>query len=281
MSSEDTAKTKDQTEEPVDKTEDTDSEQTTNPKPKKKHTKLKIFIIVASVLLILPILVLGWLGFVPGLSGLFGATKAKDLGVQYTQVDYTNYLEKTGVTLKDFSTAPENPERPGKYVVFADPKSFDNLTVTQEELTAAINEIDWLWMPINNAQVRLTDGVVEVSGNLNTQYANEFIGFIGGVGYSESDVAKVVSWAQKFAADAPVYINATASVQNDVLSFQLNKVQVGRFNVPMDIASTVLSTGTTNAIVNTQGLVATSAQPEQGSMRFTGQLPTTVYVKTK
>lgn len=281
MKNNDTNQTETPTEPETEKVEQPLKQNTTHAKQKKKHTKLKIFAVVAALVLLLPIFVLGWLGFVPGLSDLLGATKPKDLGVQYTEADYSQYLNKTGISLQDFSTAPANPDKPGKFVVFANPQTYDNLVVTQEELTAAINEIGWLWMPIRNAQVRLSDGVVEVSGNLNTQYANEFVGFIGGVGYSESDVAKAVSWAQKFAADAPVYINATASVQNDVLSFQLNKVQVGRFNVPMDIASNVLSTGTTNAILNTQGLVAASAVPEQGAMRFSGELPTTVYVKTK
>lgn len=249
--------------------------------PKKKHTKLKISLTVVTVLLLLPILFLGWLGFVPGLSDLLGATKPRNLGVQYTEADYKSYLVKTDITLQDFATAPANPEKPGKFIVFANPKTFTDLSVTQEELTAAINEVDWLWMPVKNAQVRLSNGVVEVSGNVNTQYASEFIRFIGGVGYSQSDVDTAVSWAQKFAADAPVYIKATASVENDQLAFQLDEILIGRFNIPMDIASTVLSTGTTNAIINTKDLVATSAKPVDGAMLFTGSLPTTVFVKTK
>ena len=262
-------------------TVETDSSTKNTDKPKRKRTKLKISVAVLAILLLIPILFMGWMGFVPGLSDLFGATKARDLGVQYTDADYSSYLEKTNITLQDFTSAPPNPDKPGKFIVFSNPQTFTDLSVTQEELTAAINEIDWLWMPVKNAQVKLTNGIVEVSGNLNTQYATEFISFIGGVGYSESDVEKVVSYAQKFAADAPVYINATASVEDDKLSFRLNEVQVGRFNVPMDIANTVLSTGTTNAILNTKDLVATSAKPVEGAMLFTGTLPTTVYVKTK
>lgn len=248
---------------------------------KGNHKKLKITLSVLAVLIILPVMFLGWLGFVPGLSTILGATKARDLGVQYTQVDYDSYIKKTNTNLQDITAAPPNPDKPGKLIIFADPKTYSNLNVTQEELTAAINEIDWLWMPIKNAQVKLSDGVVEVSGNLNTQYANEFISFIGGVGYSESDVDKAVSYAQKFAADAPIYLKATASVKNDTLSFQLENIKVGRFNVPMDIADTVLSTGTTNAILNTQNLVATAANPVDGAMLFTGELPTTIYVKSE
>jgi len=41
------------------------------------------------------VLVLGYLGFIPGLSSLFGSDKARDLGVDYTEQNYQEARAKT------------------------------------------------------------------------------------------------------------------------------------------------------------------------------------------
>lgn len=247
--------------------------------PKKSHKKRNIFLILISVFIILPILVAGWLGFVPGLSYILGANKPRDLGVRYTEADFQSYQQKSDTSFKDFANAPVSPTNSNKKTVFADPKTVENLQLTQEELTAAINSTGWLWMPIKNAQIRLTDNTVEVSGNLNMKYMNEFINFAGGVGYSDADVEKAVSWGNKFLGNAAVYVKANASITNDVVSFSLSEVQVGRFSVPMDIAENVLSTGATNSVNRTSNLAVTLAKPAAGGLEFTGTYPTTIYVK--
>lgn len=249
--------------------------------PKKSHKKRNIILLIISTIFLVPIFIAGWLGFVPGLSTLLGANKPRDLGVKYTEADFESYKQKTGIEFSDFATAPTNPDNPSKKIVFANPKTVKDLQLTQEELTAAINMSGWLWMPIKNAQVRLGDGTVEVSGNLNVQYIDEFTKFIGGVGYSESDVASAVSWGSKFANNAAIYFKVDANVVNDSLSLDLDKIKIGRFSVPMDIADRVLTTGTSNAIINADNLVATSAQPVSGALLFSGTYPTTIYTKFK
>ena len=268
-------------EEPVTEVDKNTEPKTTTQTSPKKHGHKKLYIVLVTILIILlvPVLFAGWLGFVPGLSDLMGASKAKDLGVHYTAADLASYQQKTGVIFNDFAAAPPNPNKPGKFIVFANPKTVDGISVSQVELTAAINEADWLWMPLTNTQVRLTGGVVEVSGNLNIDYISNFISFIGGVGYSQQDVDKAVGLAKKFVGSAPVYIKATASVNNNDVSLNLSEAKVGRYNVPLGIANNVLTNGTQNAITNTAGLNATSAQPTNGALVFTGTYPTTVYVK--
>lgn len=246
---------------------------------KKRRRGLRIALIIVAVLLIIPILVAGWLGFVPGLSSVFGATKPRDLGVRYTEADYAAFQEKASVTFQDFANAPNNPAQPDKKVVFSGAEQQDNLRLTQEEITAAVNSTNWLWMPIKNAQVRLSGNTVEVSGNLNVAYLDKFIPFIGGVGYSQEDVNTAVDWGKRFVNNAPVYIKANASVSNNQLSFQLQEAQVGRFNVPQDIASRVLGTGSSNALKKTPNLDIQSAQIVDSAITFSGTHPSTVYVK--
>jgi hypothetical protein len=232
------------------------------------------------LILVIPILIFGYFGLVPGLSNIMGASKVRNLGVTYTDQDYANYLAKTQTKMLDFADAPNNPDKPGKKVVFANPVSADNMKVSQQEITSAINKSGWLWMPIKNAQVRFSEGAVEISGNLNLDYITQFIGFIGGVGYQSSDIDTAVSWAKKFVNNAPIYIKANGSVTNNQLQLNVQEVQVGRFTAPADIAQTVLATGTQSAINNTPGLDAQSAVLKDGSIIFTGSHPTTIYVKT-
>lgn len=261
-----------------------DVQQPAEQKVKKSHTVRNILIglgIGAVLFLVVPLLIAGYFGLVPGLSSLMGANKAKDLGVTYTPADYQTFLAKTQTTMQDFANAPANPEKPGKKVVFANPVTVADQTVTQEELTAAINESGWLWMPIDNTQVKLTDGTVEISGNLQLDYIVQFISFIGGVGYGQAEIDQAISWGKKLVNNAPIYIKANGSVVNNQLQLAVQEVQIGRYNVPVDIAQTVLSVGTQSAINNTPHLEAQSAQLTNGAIVFTGTHPSTIYVKTQ
>lgn len=253
-------------------------------KTKKSHTGRNVFIGLAIGLIIVigvPVLIAGYFGLVPGVSTLMGATKAKDLGVTYTPQDYQAFLTKTQTNLQNYANAPVSPDNPAKKTVFADPVVVNNQVVSQEELTAAINESGWLWMPIKNAQVKLTDGTVEIAGNLQLDYITQFISYIGGVGYSQSDIDTAVGWGKKLVNNAPIYIKASGSVTNNQLQLSVQEAQIGRYSVPPEIAQQVLSAGTQSAINNTPHLDAQSATLNNGTITFTGTHPSTIYVKTQ
>lgn len=247
-------------------------------KPKKKHRALLIFGIIAAIIIAVPLLVAGWFGFIPGLSNLLGAKTPVDLGVKWSAADYESYLEKTNANFIDFSEAPVNPDDPSKKIVFADPVTVTNQTFTQEELTAAINSVGWAWMPISNAQVRLSQDTVEISGNLELENIENFVNFIGGVGYDDASVKTAADWGRRLAQGAPIYLKASTSVSNNQLDFSLQDVKIGRFSVPQDIANTVVFTGSTNSINNANNFSAESATFSEGLLNFSGQYPTTVYV---
>ena len=247
-------------------------------KPKKRKKWPWITGIILAIILI-PILFVGFLGFVPGLSSILGANKPVDLGVKWSPADYITYQQKTGGQFLDFANAPANPNKPGKKVVFADPKTMD-VNLTQEEISATINSVGWLWMPIKNAQVKFNDGGLEVSGNVNAAYIPNFVNFIGGVGYNQADVDKAASWAKVF-GNPPIYIKANASVTNNVLTLSVTQAKVGRFSVPVNIANNVLTNGTSSIKTQAtpQGYEAKHVSFQGGQMHFTGTTPKTVYVK--
>ena len=246
-------------------------------KPRRSH-KLRTTLLVLLILGLIAVLIAGWFGAVPGVSTMLGATHARDLGVRYTAADLASYEQKTSIHFADFSTAPQNPNKPGKKTVFDDPQTVDNLVITQTELTAAVNSLNWRSMPLDNVQIRAGDGTVEVSGNLKPENVSSFIHFIGGVGYSQSAIDKATTWAQKLVNRAPVYVKATISAQNDQLSFKLDEAKVGRLTIPQDIAGNVLRTGLTNAILNADNYSIKSASFSNGQLNFSGTYPTTVYV---
>lgn len=250
---------------------------TTKRKPRRSH-KLRTAVLVLVTLGFVGVLIAGWYGMVPGISSMLGATKARDLGVRYDAADLTSYGQKTAIKFADFATAPANPNRPGKKLIFGDPKSVENLVLTQSEITAAVNNLDWKSMPLSNVQVKFGDGNVEVSGNLNTTKVASFIKFIGGVGYSPANVDKAVGWAQRLLNDAPVYVNASVSATNDQLAFTLHEAKVGRVTIPQNIAANVLRSGLTNAISNADNYEIRSASFSNGQLNFSGTYPTTVYV---
>lgn len=241
--------------------------------------KLRTVGIVFLLIFLFLLLIAGWFGIVPGLSNIMGANKPRDLGIKYTDADFESYKKKTGSTFLDISKAPDSQTKPGEKAIFTNPIAVNSMNVTDEEITALVNKIGWLWMPVSNAQVRFTDNTIEVSGNLNIKYMNEFVKFIGGVGYSESDVSKAVSMVSKITSNIPIYMKANASVSNDSLSFDLKEVTLGRFNAPLKIASDVLSTGTSNAIRLADNLIAQSVKLNDGALEFSGIYPSTVYVR--
>lgn len=247
--------------------------------PKTKHKKWPWVVGIFAIIILIPVCVLGYFGFVPGVSNVMGANKSKDLGVRYTAQDFAVYQNITGATFLNFANAPANPNKPGKKIVFANPKPVD-VILTDTQITAAINSTGWSWMPITNTQVKFIEGGLEVSGNLQLTHIKEFVGFVGGVGYSNADIDTGVAWAGKFINNAPVYIKANASIENDVVNLQITNATIGRFNVPVDQSQKVLQTGTTNVVNNTPNLQVTSATFSDGAVHFVGTIPTTVYVKT-
>ena len=128
-------------------------------------------------------------------------------------------------------------------------------------------------------QVKLENGTIEMSGNLNIGHVEDFVRFIGGVGYSDSDVSKAADLGRKLVNGAAFYAKGTASVEADQLTMNLQEIKIGRYSVPLDIAQNVIKTGGSNGIGRTEHLVVDSAQVGAGMLTFSGTYPTTIYVR--
>lgn len=245
----------------------------------KSHKLLWVIIVIIVIFLALPVLVAGWLGFVPGLSNLMGSADPKDLGVRYSQQDVDSYKQKTTIAIKDYSLAPQDPKNPAEKSVLANPKSVNEMNLTQEEITAAINSTGWTWMPVENTQVRITDGTIEISGKLNLDRIDEFSQYISDSGNNDQDVKNSINWAKRLTNNAPVYAKANAIITNNVLSFKLLEAQIGRLDIPLGKVGNELSNGGTQAIINADNFSVNSAELLDNNLLFTGVYPATIYLK--
>ena len=108
---------------------------------------LKGLAITIGALVIIAVLVLGYLGFVPGVSNIFGSNKPKDMGVTYTTADYASAHARNGTT---HSVLPAGSV---PSITFSGSHQV-NTVYTQAEINALLNNRQWtnypLRLPVKN-----------------------------------------------------------------------------------------------------------------------------------
>ena len=189
---------------------------------------IKIILIIVGRIVILGILVLGYLGFMPFVSKLFGSDKPVDLGVKYTQEDLNSMNSKSGVIQETLpSSTPAE-----KSIQFSGSTPIKN-SFTSEELTAKINDNSskWSFYPVSNVQIRFnTDGTAEMSGVLNIDklyfWATSF-------GIPASDI----DWGRnklKFIMSNPTfYFKASGTASNNNFNTELISASIGKLPIPI------------------------------------------------
>lgn len=236
------------------------------------------------VVLLVAVLALGWLGLVPGVSAMLGASQPKDLGVQYTPSDLASVESKSGIKLENVGGAPdhevvaETPDRPvepARPVILADPKPLET-SFTQEELSAALNSASLSWLPLKDVQIRLSDQVIEISGLLNREGVSQFVEIAGRANLTESGLARFAGYAERLVDNVPVYVKARGGVDNSTLDLELQDVSLGRFSLPPDLLAKIAPGGIHRTIRRSDSFAIQTATPRDGALVFTGTLPTTI-----
>jgi len=231
---------------------------------------VKKFFIFLTLLILVPILFLTYLGFIPYLSSLFGFNKPKDLGVRYEVSDMDSYNKKASFTVEKSNNvnSPLGVDFSGEAEL--------NQVFTKEEVSARINYAPWKYIPIKNVQVNFPeDGVVEFSANLLTSRIPSFLSAIGFSGVSQSDIEKGLGYI-KYVGEPPVYAKARASVSNNQVEVSLISVQVGKFSVPFEShnGNEIVKTVAEKIFSLVPGFYAESASFPPSGMSFQGRTPT-------
>jgi hypothetical protein len=217
-------------------------------------------------------------GFIPGVSELLGATKPKDLGVTYTELDFESYMAKTGSTVEIIDSAAS----PQESIAFSVPRDYQQVAFTQAEITARVNHIQWSYTPIRDVQVRFdSDGAIEMSGVL---VMDNIISFLNASGYevSQEDINKAIRRIDIIPVDPAIYLKMVPVVVNNTATITIEAFELGRFSVNVDQynGSTVLGELVTQIFSQVDGFYAQSVTVGDGTMTFDGTAPTVVEVYT-
>jgi hypothetical protein len=195
----------------------------TPPVPKKKRGCLVGCLSAIGLVVVLVVGILGWLGFVPGLSRAIGP-KPRDLGVEWS----------VGAAY-ECSDAFDIPDTVSDLqMIEVDPAAFDEfdaqLTSEQASSLLLMGQDGIPNWPLEFVQLRFNeDGTAEASGVLDFEELTPFL--TDNLGVPQDSVAEAIDRVM-LVSDTTFYVKGTAGVQNNAVSMSLSEIQLGRFTVP-------------------------------------------------
>ena len=185
---------------------------------------LKWILIVLGVLVLAVVLVLGWAGFVPGLSNYIGP-KPVDLGVEFSADAAYSGAESHGMptTRADLEAIIADPEAA---------KRFDSQFTADEACSLlAMGQTGIPNFPMRRVQVRFNpDGTGEGSAVLDM---GQVPGFLGSLGVPQGEIDEVFRRIP-VRGQVAFYAAGTCSITNNTTNLSLSEIRVGRFTVPAD-----------------------------------------------
>jgi len=245
---------------------------------------LKTLVIVVLAIIVIIILALGYLGFIPGLSAIFGSDKPRDLGVKYTQADYVSAAKKNKVNIAVVDSAQSiksSLEWGGSNQI--------NNSWTSQEVTATINanSADWEYFPMKDVQFKIDpDGSVEVSGILSV---DKLKGYAQATNVSEADIQTVENVFNEFKipkGPIPFYIKGNLTIKDDNVDVEVPKLEIGRLPIPRNLYESAKSSFESFAKQQlTSGgygnFYIKSLDFNNGKLNFNGNLPASVTIAKK
>jgi len=217
------------------------------------------------------ILILGYLGFIPFLSDFMGTGQTRNLGIKYNQQEYQTFINKAQTEIIELKKTVS----PDESIIY-DGKKDLNESFSQEEISARLNYSKWKYMPVNNVQVRINNnGVIEFSANL---LVNRLPGFIAreSMGkYTLINIAKGFAFINQLKTNPPIYIKFTASLSNNILNINVQKIEIGKFNLPLARFGTdqIVTIVFNNVVSKISGFYGKTVIFSKGQMIFQGTVP--------
>jgi hypothetical protein len=229
---------------------------------------LKWLGITIGALVIIAVLVFGYLGFVPGVSNLFGSNKPKDLGVTYTAADYASAHARNGTThtILPAGTLPENS------IVFSGSHAV-NTVYSQAEINALINTRQWEFYPLKNCQLRINpDNTVEFSGNI---IMNRLKGYETALNLG-NNMDAITKYLKFVPGNPAFYAKGTVEIANgQIVNTSITQFKVGKltFTKPVQDNLSSLISNAYSEINAYKGFSITTLKFANGKVQFVGTLP--------
>ena len=238
-------------------------------------TRLLVVLIVIAVVVVLA---LGFLGVVPGVSSILGADKPRDLGVRYTEADFTSFMAKNHVKRVVLDTA-STPQ--ASWVLQGSQKI--TAAFTDTEITARLAKAEgWALDPFTDVQVKIApDGVLEASGIV---HVDRLRAYAQATGVSQGDIDAIAKGVEKYRISQgsfPVYARGTLSITDNNLDIDVSALTIGK--IPVAAALYRGAKSSFQSFVHerlTSGgygsLSVKSLTFTGGKMNFVGTLPTVI-----
>ena len=205
-----------------------------------KKALKKTFIIIGATIIFI-ILVLGYLGFMPGVSWLMGSATPRDLGIKYTEKDLKSAYAKVNGNFIDLPASSS----PIDSLIFSGSANI-NSQLSNEEMTALANSGKWIYRPTKDVQIRVNnDGTVEASGIL---VKKNLAKMAEAYGYSGDDIKKMDNAIAAVPGNPRFYVKGTASITNNNVNLNVQEAEIGRIN-----AKTIVSESQAESIIE-QGI---------------------------
>lgn len=249
-----------------------------------KNKKIALLALCVLVFLLIPATVLAYVGFVPVATNLMGTNKPVDLGVKYSETDFEQFQKNTQSTVSNFDGTPTTSKdtshvASGTQLVLYGANSIQT-NVTQEQLTAFLNMTPWKESPLSNTQVRFTDGTVEFSGNMKSDYVSALIHSLFPQGTNEnlSPFIKLAGALYNPAVYAKFKIssvNTSSGPSHGQLSFEMIALKVNRMDLTNHLANANILHATIGEGSIPQGIPysLSSLTVSNGNLDMYGTLP--------
>ena len=219
---------------------------------------MKKFLLIILILILIPIGILVYLGFVPGLSPLI--TKPIDLGIKadpsLVTAFETKYAVPAGVSTAKLDVSLYSTEITSVFAVW---QQRDKL------------------FPLRDVQIRFNpDGTGEASGYLKLGSA---VALAKNLGYTDADINKGKEYIQYISGDLPFYVKGTGGMLNNQLTINPSTFRLGNVTVPSSIttpATRVVGDMITRRLKQIGGANIEEASFKTGVLKLKGTVPSTI-----
>lgn len=226
-------------------------------------------LLIILLLLSLPILFVGYLGFIPRVSSILGSNQPRDLGVKATSADLDSVNRQNSITYQKLTdNSPSS-------ILYSGQKDI-SVSLTSSEITALANSPKWKYYPVKDVQIKINpDGSGEVSGIL---FLDRLPGYLETAGLS-SELAKVAADSLHLKGNPPFYLKGMVTVTDNQITLNIQKVEIGRVSIPQKFITdnqfylVELANARRQSV---PGLNIKSLNLSGSKFNFTGTLPETI-----
>jgi hypothetical protein len=226
---------------------------------------IKRLALIVTIPIVLAILVLGYLGFVPVVSAMFGSDQPVDLSQAPSDADRVRANQKFQQTIVEPSGTS------GLSILQSAKIETIDTTVTGPEAAAHIMERH----PFSQLQIRINDdGSFESSGKIDRNRISQYLELFELTSYEGVDILKTVN---RFLPGSPTfYVKGQGSVINNEATLDLSEARLGRVPLAPQQFADGIEAYVETMLERIPGLDLDALTIVDGQIQYDGTVPNTI-----